>query len=380
MGIKQVFRYGCIATVLCLVSSAVLFIVIVNWQDIQTEQVEPVVVGQFPLQQDWFVQLDGPVNIPLAIWEDKVFVRTLHSLYGLSKKDGSIIWQCNNLGGIDEEIIFARNGVVVASQDKQTILVLDAQTGSTIVSIHDSVEYAGIQSVAIDEQSVYIIQDDYLSVYDLDDGNLRWKNIGYGVDVFVNPQTDEFYLVGSQYITIFNRTTGKERQPSIMFLKESERFPYPNVYAASRQELLLARGDNLYIFDIATQAVRSTANTGKLEFYPRLVGNILYIANHAGMILAVDIVSGDILWHQQISEASWLQTPNLLGEYLFTKDQRNGRIYAISLSTKTVSGYIQVGRRHMRTYLPEGINPVTGLDWLIFTQGDRVYGYTLERD
>jgi hypothetical protein len=66
----------------------------------------------------------------------------------------------------------------------------------------------------------------------------------------------------------------------------------------------------------------------------------------------------------------------LLGDYLYIKDQYTGRIYALSLSTKTVTGYIQIGQFRSNTNLPEGINPVIAGGRLIFSQGDRIYGYS----
>lgn len=375
MGIKLAYKLFFLIVVPCLILIAVSSIVIIGWRDRSTAQVEPQVIGDFPLRQDWWVQLDTTVDLPLASWEDIVFVRTLKSLYALSGENGTIIWQLNDLGWPDQDVIFAQDGLVIAPEDKQTILVVNAQTGKTILSLPDPIEYDSIQSAAIDGQSLYLVQDNYLFVYDLDNGTVRWDGFtGTGLDVFSIPQTSEFFLVGSQDVKIFNRLTGDLLQ-NTRFIEDLERYPYPNVYNPLRHELLLVRGENLYIFDLSTQSVRSTLRVGKLAFYPRLIGDKLYLANSAGEISAIDVSVVEKLWTLQIPDAKLLQTPSILGEFLYTKDERSGRVYAVSLSTQEVTGYLQLGQRHLETHFPEGINPIVATGRLIITQGDRVYGY-----
>lgn len=366
---------------LCVILSAVLFFVTVTRQDYQTEQAEPMTVGAFPLRQDWRVQLDGPIYIPLTAWDNKVFVRSRNSLYALSGENGTIIWKHSGLAdALPEEIILAQNGLVVARKDPQTLSAFDIQTGEIKFSMPDPAKRGTqIESVAIDHQSIYVVHDSYsLRVYDLENGNMRWVSpVSHGVrrDAFVNTQADEVYIVSPSYVSALNRQTG-ELSWNAQFVSERTQAPYPNLYDTSRNELLLARDGILYVFNVSSQMVRLDFKTDNLWFYPRQIGDILYTASRNGVIEAFDLASGKSLWRRQIPEASLLQTPNVLGEYLFTQDRPTGRIYAISTSTQGLEGYIQTGQSRTSTHLPEGFNPVVSAGRLIFSQGDRVYGYS----
>lgn len=311
----------------CFILSVSFYHVFNYALDARSEEAEPIIIASFPLKQVWRLQLNGRIDHPLAVWENKVFVRTENSLYALSGMDGSIIWQQDQMAWIPQEVILVQDEWIVTRQNRETLLILEADTGTVRASIPDAYLERNIEGGVLDEQSLYVILRRGLHAYDLTTGTERWgKDVGSDVDIFINPHTGELYLVTPESLDILDKTTG-DRQQHLRFVNGQERFisPNPNLYVVSRNELILARKDQVYVFDLFSQTIRLTINSGKLQFSPRLVNKQLYLTNESGEVLEADIVSGETLWRYQISEASkLLQTPNLLGNYLYTKDQRTG--------------------------------------------------------
>ncbi|MCP4371189.1 MAG: PQQ-binding-like beta-propeller repeat protein, partial [Deltaproteobacteria bacterium] len=230
------FRWGCITVLICLYLTFLGYFLIISGIDFLATNQEPTIESEFPLRQVWRVDLDGQIDHPLARWEDKIFVRTSKSLYALRGEDGSVVWQLRNLRNMSQEVIFAKAGWVVIRQTPESIIVVEAETGSIRIAIPDTYPTRSIDGGTLDEQSLYLILNRGLHVYDLKSGVERWGGRqGDGLDVFTNSRGENFYLIGSKFIGIINRTSG-EGESHIRFVDKLESHPYPNVYAAARDE------------------------------------------------------------------------------------------------------------------------------------------------
>ena len=259
--------------------------------------------GDERLEAAWALDLGAPVQAGLAALPgDRVAAATTEGRV-VVVRDGKARWSLDARGPVHGAPLAGPDGErLFVSTARGRVLALDARDGDRVWAF--DARRPALASPAWHDGAVLAAAGRALHALDARSGRSRWT-ADVGALVAGRPAADEASVYvggGDGRAHAFDRATGERRWSQVIAVRES---PYRTlIYGPWATQATLLPGNRVlvanvvaaYALDRATGAIAWQVAGGFMYNGALLLGDRLVLADERGNVLAVDPVSGAVLW------------------------------------------------------------------------------------
>ncbi|TDI60921.1 MAG: pyrrolo-quinoline quinone [Alphaproteobacteria bacterium] len=292
--------------------------------------------------------VSGPV-----VWQGRVYVIDVKGqVSAFDETNGRLIWRTKLENKEERSNVAYGGGVgywggrIFATTGYGFAAALDAETGAELWRTDVGVPLRGAPTIA-DGRVFVNTQDNRLFTLSAEDGEVLWEYLGI---------VENAAVLGSASAAVEGDTV-------------IATFSSGEIYALRAQNGQMSWQDSLS----RTGRLTALATLNDIDGHPVISRGRVYIGNHSGRLVSIDMRSGDRVWEKNIGT---LYTPWVAGSYMFVLTTE-GALINISTRDGRVSWITQLERfekRKKRKHLIRWAGPVLAGDRLIVVSS---HGYIL---
>jgi outer membrane protein assembly factor BamB len=349
------------------------------YSEIVNNPSHPISSGSFPVNPVWVFKGNGRVVATPVVYDDRVFIRTMHAVYALDGASGQPLWYA--LSSAPAELSTAplvTNCCLIIPEIGSRISTYSIDTGEFLwrtAGIDYSYGGSGpgsIEVLASIGDLFFVARSGWaLNAYLVENADNIWeRNVPSRSTLYLAVDKNIVYLSASPYLRAYDIYHGSLlweidfRTNVGVVLLEDDRL-YMAVHLSEKSILALDKNTYREIWHIKDSEIeRSDVRSLILD------GEILFAA--ADRLIAISKNEGSIIWLSDYT--GWLGKPVVLGNKIYVRNIETV-LYAIDKSTGLITGRLVIQADTAMQHMPER-GPATLGDLLIIPFGDnRVFAY-----
>lgn len=296
----------------------------------------------FPLREIRHLSADFPIRF-VAVSDTWVVLASPDTLLAKDAKTGDILWQMDGFL-IDTDSIYQIEGDYFIAEVSEKIIIINKSGEMKFLQMREWTNNI-IRVVAVSKNHLYVIRGNWvLEAYDFVENQYLWEiSVSRGI-TRVYPGSDENtpIVVSPDRIYTIENSTGELLWQQII-KSDNSAFNNPVLFFVSVDDRN-AGTHQVTAFNTAS-GEQKWSITLELDTPGRIhqiipTKNLLVLVTNFNHI-ALDIKTGEEIWRLLIPDGYFYSQPVLIDDVLYSKTAA-GQIYAISMATGDVIGYLSL--------------------------------------
>lgn len=329
----------------------------------------------FPLVKSKSIDLNKDIGI-IAVADSLLVFETPNTLQAVDINTNKTLWALNDFNlDPESEIMFSDDMTIIMLRNN--VLLVDNKGSQTFLNLNRELSH-NVNLIAVYKNFVYIIRGGgwTLEVYDISKNKLLWKTpTGRGgTQVFYNETEDIIYAANIYSIRAFNNSNGELLWQHDIRINQSA---YHNDVLYVCTKLFEGKTYNVTAFDVKAQKIlwefASIAPLG-MSIEGCNVFESTLIMNTNNGIYSFDIKDGNN--NRWVLGTYVFDEPPVLFDNIIYVKSLNKTVYAISLESLDVEGYVQLEPPPTFGAPVEDMKVFVYKDGIAFKTEDKIVFYT----